>query len=86
MIRRVHHAQITVAPEDAEAARRFYCGLLGLTEIPKPAALAARGGFWLGLGGFEIHVGTEGGVDRTATKAHLAYEVDESGDLDAWHA
>jgi catechol 2,3-dioxygenase-like lactoylglutathione lyase family enzyme len=25
----------------------------------------------------QIHVGTEDGVDRTLTKAHLAYEVDD---------
>jgi catechol 2,3-dioxygenase-like lactoylglutathione lyase family enzyme len=30
-----------------------------------------------------VHVGTEDGVDRTATKAHLAYEVT---DLGGWRA
>ncbi|GGE08443.1 hypothetical protein GCM10011571_07180 [Marinithermofilum abyssi] len=48
--------------------------MLGL--VPKPASLAGRGGFWLRLGDQEIHVGTEDGVDRNRTKAHLAYEVD----------
>ena len=33
------------------------------------------------LGGFQIHVGTETDFDRTKTKAHLAYEVE---DMDAW--
>lgn len=81
MIVRLHHAQITI-PRGAETqARAFYCDLLGLKEVPKPATLAARGGFWLQLGDLQIHVGTEDGIDRTETKAHLAYQVQ---DLPRW--
>lgn len=75
---RLHHVQITI-PRGAEAeeqARQFYCGLLGLPEIEKPEALKGRGGFWLQVGDRQVHVGTEDGVDRQATKAHLAYQVD----------
>lgn len=71
----LHHVQICV-PEGAEdAAREFYCGLLGLEEIAKPEALRGRGGLWLDLGDRQLHIGTEGEVDRSATKAHVAYEV-----------
>ncbi len=81
MIIGLHHAQITV-PEGAEDdARLFYCGVLGLEEAPKPDSLAGRGGFWLQVGPQQVHVGTEAGVNRAATKAHLAYEV---SDLDYW--
>ena len=77
MILALHHAQITV-PKDAEAkAREFYCGRLGLREIPKPEVLRARGGFWLQLGSLQIHIGVEDGVDRLRTKAHLGFEVDD---------
>jgi catechol 2,3-dioxygenase-like lactoylglutathione lyase family enzyme len=77
MIVRLHHAQITI-PKGAETeARQFYCQLLGLIEVPKPASLAGRGGFWLQLGETQIHIGTEDGVERTTTKAHVAYEVDD---------
>ncbi len=78
---RLHHAQITIPAGAEEAARRFYCGVLGLEEIDKPAALRDRGGFWLRLAECQVHVGSEDGVDRAATKAHLAYQVD---DLEAW--
>lgn len=81
MILKVHHAQITIPKNAEEEAREFYCGILGLKEIPKPEALKMRGGFWLELGDFQIHVGTEDGFDRSKTKAHLAYEVENS---DAW--
>ncbi len=81
MILQVHHAQITI-PEDAEqSARRFYCNFLGLKEIPKPESLQNRGGFWFELEGFQIHVGTEHDFDRTKTKAHVAYLVE---DLESW--
>lgn len=80
-LERFHHAQITIPPDAEAEARAFYCGLLGLPEIEKPDSLKQRGGFWLELGEVQIHVGTEDGVNRTATKAHLAYEVD---DVRAW--
>ncbi|HEY0546319.1 MAG TPA: VOC family protein [Pyrinomonadaceae bacterium] len=83
MLIRLHHAQLTIPKGAEEECRRFYCGLLGLVETPKPASLAGRGGFWLELGEIQIHVGTEENVNRAATKAHLAYEVD---DLDGWRA
>ncbi len=79
VIQCVHHVQITVPRGQEDAARRFYCDVLGMREIPKPPSLAGRGGLWLSPGGtgagLLVHVGTEDGVDRTVTKAHVAYEV-----------
>ncbi len=80
-IRRLNHAQISIPIGAEHRARAFYCGLLGLREIPKPESLAGRGGLWLQVGDTQIHLGVEDGVDRAATRAHLAYEVD---DLTAW--
>ncbi|MBA2284718.1 MAG: VOC family protein [Ktedonobacteraceae bacterium] len=80
-ITRLHHAQITIPRGAEEQGREFYCTFLGLPEIEKPEALRKRGGFWLQVGDRQVHVGTEDGVERAATKAHLAYEVT---DLEAW--
>jgi catechol 2,3-dioxygenase-like lactoylglutathione lyase family enzyme len=83
-IQRIHHAQITVAASDVEAARSFYCGIMGLREIQKPAALQARGGLWLALGNRgELHISVEDNVNRAATKAHIAYQVQN---LPEWEA
>jgi len=71
----LHHVQITIPKEAEEQGRQFYCELLGLPEIEKPGALQGRGGFWLQVGDRQVHVGTEDGVERKATKAHLAYQV-----------
>ena len=57
--------------------------MLGLIEVQKPEALKERGGFWLEVGGQQLHIGVEGGVDRTSSKAHVAYRV---GDLPRWRA
>ena len=81
MIEAVHHVQVSIPVGGEDAARSFYCGVLGMKEIPKPDSLAGRGGFWLELSGFQIHFGTEDGIDRSRTKAHVAYLVT---DLDGW--
>jgi catechol 2,3-dioxygenase-like lactoylglutathione lyase family enzyme len=81
MIVGIDHVQITVPANAVPAARAFYCGLLGLCEVEKPDTLRGRGGFWLQVGERQVHVGTEEGVERRATKAHVAYAV---RDLAAW--
>jgi catechol 2,3-dioxygenase-like lactoylglutathione lyase family enzyme len=78
MILGIDHVQITVPAAAVADARAFYCGLLGLGEIEKPAALRGRGGFWLRVGDRQVHVGTEEGVQRRATQAHVAYAVSDA--------
>jgi catechol 2,3-dioxygenase-like lactoylglutathione lyase family enzyme len=77
MITGVHHTQISIPVGAEEQARAFYCNLLGLKEVPKPENLKGRGGLWLQLPNLQVHVGVEDGFDRTKTKAHVAYAVDD---------
>ncbi|PFG07689.1 VOC family protein [Bacillus sp. es.034] len=81
MILGLHHVQITIPKGSEKEGKDFYCSLLGLPEIEKPDSLKGRGGFWLKVGDRDVHVGTEDGVDRSNTKAHLAYQVD---DIPTW--
>jgi catechol 2,3-dioxygenase-like lactoylglutathione lyase family enzyme len=81
MITAAHHVQISIPVGAEDEARAFYSGILGMTEIAKPEALQGRGGFWLQLDGFQLHFGTEDGIDRAKTKGHVAYLVT---DLDGW--
>ena len=74
---RLHHANINIPPGTEDEARAFYCDLLGLEEIEKPDALKANGGFWLRLDNLDVHVGTQGGLERRHLKMHLAYQVDD---------
>ncbi len=80
MILRVHHAQITIPNGEETKAREFYCEFLGLKEVSKPESLQSRGGFWLEIADFQVHVGTEEDFDRAKTKAHLAYLVENLKD------
>lgn len=69
------HVQLAI-PVGAEAeARAFYVDVLGMTEIPKPPVLAARGGAWFRAGPIEIHVGVEADF-VPARKAHPGLLVD----------
>jgi catechol 2,3-dioxygenase-like lactoylglutathione lyase family enzyme len=83
MIIGIDHVQITIPMNAVAEARAFYCGLLGLREVQKPASLQERGGFWLQVGDRQVHVGTEEGVARHTTKAHVAYATT---DLPKWRA
>jgi len=71
---RLDHVQVAMPPGAEDAARAFYAGLLGLQEIPKPGASAARGGAWFRRGEVEIHLGVEADF-RPARKAHPALVV-----------
>jgi pyroglutamyl-peptidase I len=74
-IRGLDHVQLAMPPQQEESARRFYGKLLGLTEVPKPANLAARGGVWFTGGDLRLHLGVETGF-RPAKKAHPAMLVE----------
>lgn len=66
-------------PGGEEAARGFFAGVLGMTEIDKPPVLAARGGAWFRAGGLELHLGVENDF-HPARKAHpgiLVADLDE---------
>lgn len=74
---RVHgldHVQLAMPAGQESLAREFYAGLLGLTEIPKPANLAKRGGAWFEGGTLRVHLGVEAEF-RPARKAHPAFLV-----------
>jgi catechol 2,3-dioxygenase-like lactoylglutathione lyase family enzyme len=71
---RLDHVQLAIPKGAEDLCRRFYVGLLGLKEVPKPAALAGRGGLWLESGSVRIHLGVEDDF-RPARKAHPALAV-----------
>ena len=73
------HIQLAMPAGGEAEARRFYADLLGLTEIAKPAPLAARGGCWFVGPGIHIHLGVEQpfAPARKAHPAFLAADLDE---------
>jgi catechol 2,3-dioxygenase-like lactoylglutathione lyase family enzyme len=71
---RLDHVQLAMPPGREAEAEAFYEGLLGLTRVPKPEPMAARGGCWFGTEAVALHLGVEEGF-RPARKAHPALVV-----------
>jgi hypothetical protein len=77
----VDHVQLAAPPGCEPEARRFFGELLGLQELPKPAALAVRGGLWFQCGAQQIHIGIEKEF-RAAKKAHAALRLADQASLE----
>ncbi|MFG2120550.1 VOC family protein [Streptomyces sp. NPDC048710] len=81
MITAVDHVQLAAPPGSEDVLRAYYADVLGMTEIPKPPVLAARGGCWFQAGSVQLHLGIEqppagGGKGfRPAKKAHPGLRV-----------
>ena len=71
----IDHVQLAIPNGAEDDARAFYAGVLGLSEVPKPPLLAARGGAWFEAGNVRVHVGAEESF-VAANKAHPALTMD----------
>ncbi len=80
MILGVNHIQVNVPTDDLDRARDFYINFMGMRQTSRPDTFTSNG-IWLNAGMFEIHIGLEDGVDRSKTRAHVAYQVT---DLTTW--
>jgi len=75
----IDHVQLAMPSGAEDRARTFYASVLGMTEVPKPAELAKRGGCWFESGVVQLHLGVEAEF-RPARKAHPALRcVDYDG-------
>lgn len=68
------HMQLAMPRGEEATARAFYGATLGLPELPKPEALAGRGGVWFRCGDHELHLGVEDDF-RPQRKGHPAFRV-----------
>jgi catechol 2,3-dioxygenase-like lactoylglutathione lyase family enzyme len=71
----IHHVAICV--EDADAAKRFYCDVLGFTPVSARPVEFGRG-HWLDAGGQQLHLMEV--ADPGSNPGHFALRVD---DIDA---
>lgn len=74
MITGLDHVQVAIPVGSEAAAREYYGGVLGMEEVPKPPALAERGGCWFTSGSAVLHLGVEEPF-APAKKAHPAFLV-----------
>jgi catechol 2,3-dioxygenase-like lactoylglutathione lyase family enzyme len=82
MITGIDHVQVAIPQGTEDEARRFYGQLLGMSEVPKPVALAGRGGCWFTAGSAVLHLGVEEPF-APARKAHPAFLVSDLAGLQA---
>ena len=75
---RLDHVQLAIPKGAEDGCRRFYVDVLGMKEVPKPPALAGRGGLWLESGPVRIHLG----VEESFSPARKAHPAVATGDLD----
>ena len=68
------HVQLAMPAGADAAARLFYAGFLGLTEVLKPPSPAKRGGCWFERGAVKLHLGVDPDF-VPARKAHAALLV-----------
>ena len=74
------HVQLAMPAREEARARSFYVGVLGMTEIPKPEELRARGGAWFQSGEVQIHLGVDPNF-VAARKAHPALRCSDLATL-----
>jgi catechol 2,3-dioxygenase-like lactoylglutathione lyase family enzyme len=78
----VDHVQVAAPPHAEGDARRFYGGVLGLEEVPKPAGVADTGGAWFACGAQQLHVGVQDPF-LASRKAHPGLAVSDLAALEA---
>ena len=70
----IDHLQIAIPVASEDRARAFYSGILGFTEVPKPAEMAGRKSIWFVAGAVNLHLGIEPDF-HAAKRAHPAFVV-----------
>lgn len=52
-IKQLHHVSIVI--KDVEISKQFYCGILGMEDVPRPAHYDFAGA-WFRTGTYEVHL------------------------------
>ncbi len=66
-------SHVAISVSDLDAARRFYCDLLGFEELPRPDFPV--GGAWLRVGDLQLHLIVMDDAESKAGASHFALHV-----------
>lgn len=80
---RLQHASIPMPADGADAGRRFYGEVLGMTEVEHPKGMGAGPFVWFKAGddGHEIHLFTEEAKPERSTGQHFCLQVDDPDEV-----
>jgi len=75
MVISLHHVNVTVPAELEAATKHFYGSVVGLTQVPKPAA-ARQIGAWYQIGDNQLHLSVEES-DVPRSSRHVCFTVSD---------
>lgn len=75
MVTQLHHVNVTVPAELEQAAKEFYGSVLGLKQVPKPAA-ARQNGAWYQIGDNQLHLSVEEDPNDLSSR-HVCFRVSD---------
>ncbi|HMG75449.1 MAG TPA: VOC family protein [Pyrinomonadaceae bacterium] len=78
MVTQLHHVNVTVPPELEAATKEFYGSVLGLEQVPKPAA-ARQTGAWYQIGATQLHLSVDKEEVGTLSSRHICFAVSDLG-------
>jgi len=78
MVTQLHHVNVTVPPELEAATKEFYGAVLGLRQVPKPAA-ARQSGAWYQIGANQLHLSVEDESPGSLSSRHICFAVADLG-------
>ena len=76
MVTALQHVNVTVLPELETATKEFYGTVLGLQQVPKPAA-ARQSGAWYQIGNVQIHLSVETEPSGALSSRHICLAVSD---------
>lgn len=76
MVTALHHVNVTVAPELEAATKEFYGAVLGLKQVPKPAA-ARPTGAWYQIGENQLHLSVDDEEQGPLSSRHICFSVSD---------
>lgn len=74
----LHHVNVTVPSELEAATKNFYGTVLGLEQVPKPAA-ARQSGAWYQIGANQLHLSVEDEATGPLSSRHICFAVSDLG-------
>ena len=75
MVTALHHVNVTVPAELEDAAKEFYGSVLGLKQVPKPAA-SRQSGAWYQIEDAQLHLSVEDETQALSSR-HVCFTVSD---------
>ena len=76
MVTQLHHVNVTVPAELEAKTKEFYGSVLGLKQVPKPAA-ARQNGAWYQIGDNQLHLSVEDEERGPLSSRHICFRVSD---------